>query len=98
MSHCLQEWLTRQAARIPDAVAVAMGQEKLTYRQLEESSNRLAWALAEYGCRKGDRVCLLAPKSLTAVQGILGILKADAICVPLDTSNPVQRLKKIVAA
>jgi len=75
-----------------------MGHEHLTYAQLEDSTNRLAWALAEHGCRRGDRVCLLVPKSLQAIVGIVGTLKADAIYVPLDPSNPVQRLRKMIAA
>jgi amino acid adenylation domain-containing protein len=75
-----------------------MGGEQLTYGQLEESTNQLARALAEFGCRRGDRVCLLVPKSLAAILGIIATLKADAIYVPLDTSNPVPRLRKMIAA
>lgn len=98
MSRLLQEWLTEHAQRKPDAVAVTMGREHLTYGQLEELSNRLAWALAGRGCKRGDRVCLLMPKSLMAILGIMGTLKADAIYVPLDASNPGLRLRKMIAA
>jgi len=43
------------------------------YGQLEARSNQLAGLLRDTGCKKGDRVCLLMPKSPTALVGLLGI-------------------------
>jgi len=96
MTRLLQEWLTRQAERSPNATAVVMGQERLTYGQLEILSNQIAHALRAAGCGRGDRVCLLLPKSPTTVASMLGILKADACYVPLDTASPAPRIAKIV--
>jgi amino acid adenylation domain-containing protein len=96
MQSLLQHWVTEQAERRPDAVALVMNEERVTYGQLEESSNRLARLLKAAGCRKGDRVCFLIPKSPAAYISMLGILKADCIHVPLDTSSPAPRLIKIV--
>lgn len=98
MKALLQHWVTNQAARRPDATAVVMKQGQLTYGKLEESTNQLARMLKEAGCQKGDRVCLLVPKSPAAIVGILGILKADCIYVPLDTSSPAPRLAQMVAS
>jgi amino acid adenylation domain-containing protein len=92
----LQHWVTEQAERRPDAVALVMNEERITYGQLEESSNRLARLLKAAGCRKEDRVCFLIPKSPAAYISMLGILKADCIHVPLDTSSPAPRLTRIV--
>src|SRR6185312_15911157 len=50
----------------------------------------------EGGCKKGDRVCLLVPKSPAAIVGILGVLKADCIYVPLDPQSPAARQRKII--
>jgi len=94
----LQEWLTRQAERSPDATAVVMGRERLTYGRLETLSNQIAHALGAAGCARGDRVCLLLPKSPTTVASMLGVLKADACYVPLDTASPAPRIAKIVAS
>ena len=69
---------------------------EINYGQLEESSNRLARLLKEAGCKKGDRVCFLIPKSPAAYISMLGILKADCIHVPMDTSSPAPRLARIV--
>lgn len=94
----LYEWVSRWAARTPDAVAIAMNEERLTYGQLDTLTNRLAAMLREQGCRRGDRVCFAIPKSPTAIATILGILKADCIYVPIDTTSPSARVKKILQA
>jgi acyl-CoA synthetase (AMP-forming)/AMP-acid ligase II len=96
MRSLLQHWVTEQAERRPDATALVMNEERVTHSQLEESSNRLARLLKEAGCKKGDRVCFLIPKSPAAYISLLGILKADCIHIPLDTSSPAAKLAKIV--
>jgi amino acid adenylation domain-containing protein len=68
----------------------------MTYAELDRSSNALARALHSQGCRRGDRVGLLASKTPATIAGILGILKADCICVPLDVDSPAARLAKIL--
>jgi len=96
MKTLLQHWITRQAGRRPDAIAVVMNQERMTYGQLEQSSNQLARLLRAAGCRRGDRVCFLMPKSPTAIVTMIGILKADGMHVPLDPTSPAPRLARIV--
>jgi len=89
MKTLLQHWITRQAGRRPDAIAVVMNQERMTYGQLEQSSNQLARLLRAAGCRRGDRVCFLMPKSPTAIVTMIGILKADGMHVPLIRQAPL---------
>ena len=98
MQQLLQSWVTRHAEIRPDARAVVDGQESLTYAQLEDFSSRLAAILRVAGCTRGDRVCLLMPKSATAIASILAIYKADCIYVPLDTSCPSSRLIKMITS
>ena len=98
MSRLLQHWVTEQASRRPEAVALVFKQERLTYGELERSSNRLAHLLQDAGCARGDRVCLLMPKSPAAIVAILGVLKADAVYVPLDPKSPAPRLEKMIAS
>jgi amino acid adenylation domain-containing protein len=97
MNTLLQQSLTRQAERRPEAWAVVMGEDRISYGHLEQSTNQLARQLKAVGCQKGDRVCLMMPKSPTAIASILGTLKADCIYVPLDPSCPVPRLAKMIA-
>ena len=98
MSLLLQHWVTAQAARRPGAGALVFKRERLTYEALELASNRLAHLLKDAGCARGDRVCLLTPKSPAAIVAILGVLKADAVYVPLDPRSPVPRLEKMIAS
>ena len=50
MRSLLQHWVTEQAERRPDALALVMNEERINYGQLEESSNRLARLLKAAGC------------------------------------------------
>ena len=96
MVSVLHQLVTKQAENQADRAAIIQNQERITYSQLEEGSNRLARLLKEIGCRRGDRVCFLMPKSPTAILCQIAILKADCAYVPMDSSSPAERLAKIV--
>src|SRR6185295_2593122 len=96
MSQLLQHAVTARALALPDAVAVVFGDTRITYRALDEASNRLARLLSDAGCRRGDRVALLMPKAPVAIVSMLGVLKADAIYVPLDAAGPPVRLARML--
>src|SRR5207248_2134596 len=68
----------------------------LTYGELDAGSNRLAHMLRELGCRRGDRVALLMPTYPQAIMSLIGVLKADAAYVPLDTAGPAPRLARML--
>jgi non-ribosomal peptide synthetase component F len=97
MTEMLHHWVTSEANRRPDATAVALGEERLSYGELETLSNQLARALRERGCARGDRVALLVPKSPLAVVCLLGIYKADCVYVPLDVESPAKSLARILS-
>jgi amino acid adenylation domain-containing protein len=92
----LQDLLSAQAQGGPDRTAVVFKRRATAYGQMEESSNRLARALKDAGCGRGDRIALLLPKSPEALIAMFATLKADGIYVPLDTSSPAARLARIV--
>jgi amino acid adenylation domain-containing protein len=94
----LQEWLTRQAEKRPEATALASEGERVSYADLEALTNRLARMLQETGALRGDRIAFLMPKSPAAIAAMLGALKADCIYVPLDPAGPASRLEKILDA
>jgi len=98
MPESLADWVTEQAERRPDAVAVVGDGTALTYAELETRSNQLARVLRDGGCAPGDRVCLLMAKSPRAIVGLLGIYKAGGVYVPLDPSSPPARLGKVIAS
>ncbi len=92
----LHEWTARHAQRRPEDVAVVYRDQTLTYGGLDQQSGRIANQLRAAGCRRGDRVALLVPKSPAALAALLGIYKADAIAVPLDETSPPARLERIL--
>ena len=96
MTSLLQQWVMQQAERRPEATALMMGGDRLTYGQLDALSNQLARTLRAAGCERGDRVCFLLPKSPLAIVTMLGILKADCSYIPVDPSSPAPRAAKIV--
>ena len=62
MSKLLQDYAARSAETDGDAIALAMGDERMTYAELDRLSDRLAAQLVDAGCRPGDRIGLLIPK------------------------------------
>ena len=94
---CLHEIFAVQAMRTPDARAVSYEQESLTYRALNERANQLAHYLQGKGVKAESRVGLMLERSLEMVVGMLGIMKAGGGYVPLEQSQPVERLKQMVA-
>jgi amino acid adenylation domain-containing protein len=96
MTMLLQQGVTAQAETRPEATALVFKGTRLTYAALEEASNRLARALREAGCRRGDRVGLLMPKMPAAIIAMLGTLKVDAIYVPMDPASPAARQARVL--
>ena len=86
-----------QAARTPDSVAVAFGEEHLSYALLNARANQLAHALRAHGVGPDVRVALCVERSLEMMIGLLGILKAGGAYVPLDPSYPPERLAFMLA-
>ena len=86
-----------QVARTPEAVAVSFEGRSVTYRELEESANRLAYVLAGQGVGPGDCVALLLSRSVEAIVAILAVLKTGAAYVPIDPAVPDARMEFVLA-
>ncbi|MGA2289546.1 amino acid adenylation domain-containing protein [Bradyrhizobium sp.] len=92
----IHQWFERQAERVPDRIAVALGDGALTYRELDVRSNQLARYLRARGAGAETLVALCVDESIEAIVGILGILKAGGAYVPLDPASPSSRLAAIL--
>jgi non-ribosomal peptide synthetase component F len=82
----------RQAEKTPLAQAVIHGTRVLTYRELNQCANQLAYTLREKGVRPEVRVGVLFRRSVEMVVAMLGVLKAGGAYVPLDDELPSERL------
>ncbi|XXF74928.1 amino acid adenylation domain-containing protein [Myxococcaceae bacterium GXIMD 01537] len=83
------------ARRTPDAIALELGGETLTYGELNERANRAAHQLIALGAGPEKLVALAVPRSFEMIIGLLAIWKAGAAYVPLDLSYPKDRLDGI---
>ena len=61
--------------------------EEITYREVDEITNRIANGLIGTGIKKGDRVAIFLPNSLECLYAWFGISKAGAIDVPINLAN-----------
>ncbi|QYK69501.1 D-alanine--D-alanyl carrier protein ligase [Paenibacillus sp. S02] len=92
----LVQLFEEQAELYPDNVAAVMNERQLTYRELNERSNRLARKLRETGVEADQLVAILAERSLDMVVGILAILKAGGAYVPVDPDYPEERIRFMI--
>ena len=89
----IPELFAEQVARTPQAVAVTFDGRSMTYRELDETANRLAHLLAGQGAGSGQCVALLLERSAQAVIAILAVLKTGAAYLPIDPAHPPARIK-----
>ena len=90
---CVHELFERQARLTPAAVAVVGGDGQLTYAELNERAERLAFHLRGFGVGAESRVGVLLERSAGMVVALLGVLKAGGAYVPLDPEYPGARLR-----
>jgi amino acid adenylation domain-containing protein len=88
----LHGMIAAQAARTPDAPALAWPGGELTYAEMEARTAKLARRLRALGVGPETVVGMLLPSSPEGVLAILGILKAGGAYVPLDAAYPDARL------
>ncbi|SFH04304.1 amino acid adenylation domain-containing protein, partial [Duganella sp. CF458] len=81
-----------QAAAHPDAIALTVDGQQLTYGELNANANRMAHRLLELGVQPDDRVAICAERGFGMIAGLLAIMKAGAGYVPLDPVYPDDRL------
>ncbi|AFZ09439.1 amino acid adenylation domain protein [Oscillatoria nigro-viridis PCC 7112] len=89
---CIHRLFEAQVAKTPDAVAVQFECQSLTYRELNDRANQLAHYLHSFGVKPDGIVGVYLERSLDAIVGILGVLKAGGAYLPLDPIYAKERL------
>ncbi|MBS0181971.1 MAG: amino acid adenylation domain-containing protein [Nitrospira sp.] len=87
-----------QAARSPEAVAVACDEETLSYRDLNDRADRIARALSIAGVGCETIVAVLADRSIDYVAMVIGLWKCGGVYLPLDPGHPPSRWTSILEA
>ncbi|MEU7157964.1 amino acid adenylation domain-containing protein [Streptomyces chrestomyceticus] len=88
--------LDDQAARTPRATALVSGSDTLTYRELDERSNRVARALIARDIGPEQLVAVAASPGTDLVVTLLGVLKTGAAYVPVDPQHPAERIAYVL--
>lgn len=88
--------IMHQAQMTPQAIALVMGDQSLTYAEFDLRVNQLANWLRTQGVREESRVGLGLPRSLDLVIGLHAITRAGGAYVPLDPDYPQERLNYIL--
>jgi amino acid adenylation domain-containing protein len=87
---------SQQAERVPNNVAIQLGRECMTYRELDRRSNQLARVLLKCRLAPNSLVAICFDRSLDLIVSMLAVLKAGAGYLPIDPSYPTERIKMIL--
>jgi len=93
LPHCIHELFESQVRRTPQAMALELEGERLSYQALNQRANALAHYLRSCGVGPDVRVALCLERSFALVVAVLAVLKAGGAYVPLDPSYPPERLQ-----
>jgi long-chain acyl-CoA synthetase len=89
----LKLMLEKTAREVPQQTAVVLGSRKVSYRELDETSNRIANALISLGTKKGDHIAILMSRTPEWVINCFGVLAAGAAAVLLDSGAKAPELE-----
>lgn len=88
--------ISQNSFRGPDAPAVCSWDGSLTYRELEEQSDKLAVHLINAGVGAEVFVPLWFEKSMWTIVAMLGVMKAGGAFVAMDATQPISRIEFII--
>ena len=95
-NYLVQHAFDNIALKYMDKVALYFQNENVTYGDLFYYCNQLANCLVRNGVRRGDRVLLILNRSINSIKGMIAVLKADAIYIPLAKDTPPARFAEIL--
>lgn len=101
--------LTETASRLPDQIAVAapararqksvpISYNSITFRDLDQQSNRIANCILELGIRPGTRLSLMVPPSIEFVSLVFGLFKAGMVTILIDPGMGRKNMIKSLSA
>lgn len=90
------ELFEKQVEKTPDNIAIVSGNQNITYSELNNRANCIAYKLRKFGVGADVLVPLIAKRSVEMIVGIYGILKAGGGYVPIDTKFPKERIDYII--
>lgn len=93
----VHELFITQARKTPDAAALISGETLITYKELDEWSNKIARALQKRQIGPDAAVGIVIPRSPEQVAAVFGVWKAGGAYVPIDPEYPEERKQYIIS-
>lgn len=90
--HTIHQLFEAQAAAVPASVAIVCNSNVVTYDVLNKKAEALATSWVNNGLKKGNVVAVLAERNEQLIIGLLAILKAGAIYLPIEPGYPPERI------
>lgn len=92
----ISEMLARNGRKFPEKTAIIDGDTILSYKQVDETVNRLASSLQRLGLKRGDKVVLYMPNTKEFVYAYFAVLRLGAIVVPVNARLTAQEVQYII--
>lgn len=89
----IHQLFEEQVAKTPDHTALILGNERMTYRELNAKANQLAGELIEKGVQPGAIIGVMTKRSFEMLISIIAVLKAGGAYLPIDPEYPVKRIQ-----
>ncbi|MGI8503350.1 MAG: non-ribosomal peptide synthetase [Hassallia sp.] len=89
---CIHQLFEKQVTRTPNNIAVVYEEQQLTYTELNQRANQLAYYLQTLGVKSESLVGIVVERSLDMIVGILGILKAGGAYLSIDPALPKEAI------
>jgi amino acid adenylation domain-containing protein len=86
----------KSVEKFPNKIAAVHGDNKISYRELDEKSNVIANYLRQKGVSPQQKIGVFMNRSIDMVASVLSIMKLGAVYVPLDPSQPKSRLEYMI--
>ena len=96
-NECLHHLFEAQAQKTPDTVALIVGEQQMTYRELNHRANRLVQLLQSLEAGPEVLIGIYLERSCELVIALLAVLKAGGAYVPMDPNYPKERISFMIA-
>lgn len=97
LTKCVHEYLTHHAITNPGNLAIKDSEQSISYKELDETANKLAQILVKNGVKPGDHVCVSMERTAAWIMTIIAIFKAGAVYVPINPKFPNDRIEFVLS-
>ncbi len=91
------KYFEKQAELIPDEAALIFAGKKMTYKELNEKANSLAYELRANGVTNNTIIGIMAERSFEVIIAILAVLKSGGCYIPIDPEYPQDRISYMLS-